>query len=81
MELDWTHQEDYFDFIHARNVSQSISNWPKLMDEIYACTTPGGYVELAETGGSSPLPPPLRLSPTEKRRLCIDGGRRNRLLG
>jgi hypothetical protein len=33
-----------------RNVSQSISDWPKVLSEVYLCTAPGGYVELAESG-------------------------------
>lgn len=33
-----------------RNVSQSISDWPNVLSEVYRCTAPGGYVELAESG-------------------------------
>jgi len=40
--------QDTFDFIHCRNIAQSISAWPQLMAEMYKCTKPGGYVELAE---------------------------------
>ncbi|KAF8250010.1 S-adenosyl-L-methionine-dependent methyltransferase, partial [Wilcoxina mikolae CBS 423.85] len=47
-ELDWTYDANLFDFIHLRNVAQGIGNWPKLMAEVYRCTKPGGYVELAE---------------------------------
>ncbi|KAI5809429.1 S-adenosyl-L-methionine-dependent methyltransferase [Pyronema omphalodes] len=49
-EKEWTYHSNYFDFIHVRNVSQGITNWSKMMDEIYRCTTPGGHVELAEVG-------------------------------
>lgn len=41
--------QDTFDFIHSRNLAQSISKWPELMKDMYRCTKPGGYVELAET--------------------------------
>ncbi|KAI5793948.1 S-adenosyl-L-methionine-dependent methyltransferase, partial [Pyronema domesticum] len=51
VERDWTFRSDYFHFIHARNLAQAIDNWPQLMDQIYRCTVPGGYVELAECGG------------------------------
>lgn len=34
-EKDWTFDADSFDFIHSRNLSQSISNWPKLIAEIF----------------------------------------------
>jgi hypothetical protein len=58
--------QDSFDFIHVRNLYQAIGSWPELLSEIYrylpppsrphwanfpSCTTPGGYVELAELGG------------------------------
>lgn len=47
-ERDWTHELDYFDFIHIRNLAQAISDWPKLLSQAYECTAPGGYIELAE---------------------------------
>ncbi|CCX16289.1 Similar to tRNA1(Val) (adenine(37)-N6)-methyltransferase; acc. no. Q87SB8 [Pyronema omphalodes CBS 100304] len=34
----------------SRNVSQAVGNWPKVMSEMYRCTKPGGYCELAELG-------------------------------
>ncbi|KAF8544212.1 S-adenosyl-L-methionine-dependent methyltransferase, partial [Trichophaea hybrida] len=49
-EQEWTFKENSFDFIHSRNLAQAISDWPKLMGEIYRCTKPGGYVEVAELG-------------------------------
>lgn len=49
-ELEWTFKPESFDFVHARNLAQSISDWKKLMGEIYRCTQPGGIVELAELG-------------------------------
>ncbi|KAF8543714.1 S-adenosyl-L-methionine-dependent methyltransferase [Trichophaea hybrida] len=50
-ELDWTHRSDTFDFIHLRNLAQSVTDWAKVMSEVYRCVKPGGYVELAELGG------------------------------
>lgn len=50
VELEWTHQAGTFDLIHARNIAPSISNWPKVMAEMYRCTKPGGWVELSEFG-------------------------------
>ncbi|KAF8245525.1 S-adenosyl-L-methionine-dependent methyltransferase [Wilcoxina mikolae CBS 423.85] len=49
-EQEWAYQPDCFDFIHVRNLVQSISDWPEVMSEIYRCTKPGGWVELAEAG-------------------------------
>ncbi|KAF8540767.1 S-adenosyl-L-methionine-dependent methyltransferase [Trichophaea hybrida] len=50
-EQVWTFKPDSFDFIHVRNLYQAIGNWPHVLSQIYRCTTPGGYVELAELGG------------------------------
>ncbi|KAF8243839.1 S-adenosyl-L-methionine-dependent methyltransferase [Wilcoxina mikolae CBS 423.85] len=50
-EQPWTYKPDSFDFIHARNVAQSITGWPKLLERAYKCIKPGGYIELAELGG------------------------------
>ncbi|KAA8902940.1 S-adenosyl-L-methionine-dependent methyltransferase [Sphaerosporella brunnea] len=52
VEGDWTFQPDHFDFVHARNLFIGISDWPRLMKEIYRATAPGGYVELTEQGVS-----------------------------
>ncbi|KAI5787939.1 S-adenosyl-L-methionine-dependent methyltransferase [Pyronema domesticum] len=49
-EQNWTYPADSFDFIHSRNLAQAISDWDNVMKEIYRCTKPGGYVELAELG-------------------------------
>ncbi|KAF8245526.1 S-adenosyl-L-methionine-dependent methyltransferase [Wilcoxina mikolae CBS 423.85] len=50
VEKEWTYQENSFDFIQSRNLAQAIENWPKLMSQIYRCTKPGGYCEIAELG-------------------------------
>ncbi|KAA8913362.1 S-adenosyl-L-methionine-dependent methyltransferase [Sphaerosporella brunnea] len=49
-EQDWTYADDHFDFIHARNIAQGVSNWTKVMSEMYRTVKPGGWVELAELG-------------------------------
>lgn len=40
MEKEWTYQPDTFDFIHARNIAPSISDWPKLLAEAFRCVPP-----------------------------------------
>ncbi|KAI5856821.1 S-adenosyl-L-methionine-dependent methyltransferase [Tricharina praecox] len=50
-ELEWTYRAESFDFIHVRNLAASISDWPRMMSEIYRATKPGGYVEIGELGG------------------------------
>lgn len=35
VEREWTFNENLFDLIHCRNISQSISDWPKLLKNIY----------------------------------------------
>ncbi|KAI5819562.1 methyltransferase [Pyronema omphalodes] len=47
-ELDWTYKDNEFDLIHLRNVAQGIGKWDKVMGEVYRCTKPGGYAEMAE---------------------------------
>ena len=70
-ELDWTFKNDYFDYIHVRNLAQSISKWDKVMGEIFRCTEPGGFVELAELGVILPSPPPSR--PSSERLTILPG--------
>jgi SAM-dependent methyltransferase len=36
-----------FDFIHMRNLSGSIADWPKLLDQAYAALRPGGWIEVS----------------------------------
>jgi hypothetical protein len=47
--------QNFFDFIHVRNLSQSISDWPKLLAEVYKCAKPGGWVEIGDLGCSRML--------------------------
>ncbi|KAF8244075.1 S-adenosyl-L-methionine-dependent methyltransferase [Wilcoxina mikolae CBS 423.85] len=49
-ELEWTYPVDSFDFIHVRNISQAVSDWPRLLAQCHRCCKPGGYIELAEIG-------------------------------
>ncbi|KAF8544002.1 S-adenosyl-L-methionine-dependent methyltransferase [Trichophaea hybrida] len=50
-EDDWTYRtDDYFDFIHARNISLGITDWPRLLSQAYRCLKPGANIELAEFG-------------------------------
>jgi SAM-dependent methyltransferase len=51
IELDWAYKPDTFDFIHARNLGQSIDDWPRMLQQAFTCLKPGGYIELAENGG------------------------------
>ncbi|KAI5790468.1 S-adenosyl-L-methionine-dependent methyltransferase [Pyronema domesticum] len=46
--MDWTFPDNYFDFIHCRNMASGVSNWDHLISEMLRCTAPGGYVELCE---------------------------------
>ncbi|KAA8911371.1 S-adenosyl-L-methionine-dependent methyltransferase [Sphaerosporella brunnea] len=49
-EKAWTFKPESFDFVHARNIAQGISDWPSLMRQVFRSTKPGGYCELVETG-------------------------------
>ncbi|KAI5806111.1 S-adenosyl-L-methionine-dependent methyltransferase [Geopyxis carbonaria] len=48
MEMVWTYPEASFDFVHARDMAQSIKDWPKLVSEAFHALRPGGWIELAE---------------------------------
>lgn len=47
-ELDWTFKTNHFDFIHVRNISQGIADFPRFVGQIFKHTKPGGYCELAD---------------------------------
>lgn len=49
-EKQFTYGENSFDFVHARNIAQGITDWPGLVEQIFYATKPGGFVELAEVG-------------------------------
>lgn len=46
--LDWTWDDNHFDFVHIREMFGSISNWDAFTREALRCTKPGGYVEIVE---------------------------------
>ncbi|PLB51433.1 putative TAM domain methyltransferase [Aspergillus steynii IBT 23096] len=46
-ESDWTH-EIQFDFIHARDLQGSVSNYDRLVNQAYDHLNPGGWFEFAE---------------------------------
>lgn len=46
--LEWTWDDDHFDFIHIREMFGSVSNWDSFSREAFRCTKPGGYVEIVE---------------------------------
>jgi len=35
LELDWTYQPNHFDFIHSRNIAQSVKDWPRYLKQMY----------------------------------------------
>jgi SAM-dependent methyltransferase len=43
--IDWTYEDNTFDFIHLRFLIGSIEDWPKLYREVYRCLKPGGWLE------------------------------------
>jgi trans-aconitate methyltransferase len=47
-ESDWTFSPNSFDFIHARTLTGSISDWDTFLKRIYTHLKPGGWVELVE---------------------------------
>ncbi|KAH6711596.1 S-adenosyl-L-methionine-dependent methyltransferase [Leptodontidium sp. MPI-SDFR-AT-0119] len=48
IEDDWLYPLDHFDYIHCRHVTQTIKNRPRLMDQAFKHTKPGGYLEFQE---------------------------------
>ncbi|KAL5324634.1 hypothetical protein ACEPPN_009181 [Leptodophora sp. 'Broadleaf-Isolate-01'] len=47
-QLEWTYQQNSFDYIHLRCLLGAIQDWAHLYREIYKCTKPGGYIEHLE---------------------------------
>ena len=48
-EEEWTFGRDRFDFVHARLLIGSVSNWPRLFKQAFDSLKPGGYFEDSET--------------------------------
>lgn len=47
VEETWTFKENSFDFVHFRDPLYVIRNWPRLVEQCYTHTKPGGWCELA----------------------------------
>jgi hypothetical protein len=45
VQLAWTWDREYFDFVHIRNLHGSISDWPALYKQVLEHTKPGGWIE------------------------------------
>jgi SAM-dependent methyltransferase len=45
--LDWLWPKNSFDFIHARELTMAIPDWPRLISQAYDTLKPGGYFELS----------------------------------
>ncbi|KAG6070193.1 hypothetical protein E4U16_007099 [Claviceps sp. LM84 group G4] len=46
--LEWTYDDNHFDFIHMRYIVGGIGDWTALLKEAYRCCAPGGWVESLE---------------------------------
>ncbi|KAG6066482.1 hypothetical protein E4U16_000256, partial [Claviceps sp. LM84 group G4] len=46
--LEWTWDENHFDFIHIRFILGGIQDWKALFKEAYRCCAPGGWVQSLE---------------------------------
>ncbi|CCE28862.1 uncharacterized protein CPUR_02552 [Claviceps purpurea 20.1] len=46
--LEWTWNDNHFDFIHVRYIVGGIEDWTALFKEAYRCCAPGGWVESLE---------------------------------
>ncbi|KAG6163489.1 hypothetical protein E4U51_005678 [Claviceps purpurea] len=46
--LEWTWNDDDFDFIHFRYIFGGIEDWTGLFKEAYRCCAPGGWVQSVE---------------------------------
>ncbi|KAL8673791.1 MAG: hypothetical protein Q9168_001803 [Polycauliona sp. 1 TL-2023] len=45
---DWVYPNDYFDYIHIRQLYGSVGDWSRFYRECYDHLAPGGYIEQAE---------------------------------
>ncbi|CCE30379.1 uncharacterized protein CPUR_04227 [Claviceps purpurea 20.1] len=46
--LEWTWNDNYFDFMHIRYIVGGIQDWTGLFKEAFRCCAPGGWVESVE---------------------------------
>ncbi|KAK2795948.1 hypothetical protein FQN51_009606 [Onygenales sp. PD_10] len=47
-EDEWGYESVPFDFIHARYLAGGVKNMPRLLEQCYRCTKPGGWVEFQD---------------------------------
>ncbi|KAJ0344995.1 hypothetical protein COL26b_009579 [Colletotrichum chrysophilum] len=47
-ELDWTFPANHFDLIHIRNLEAGVADWPRLYEQAFKATKPGGYIEVKQ---------------------------------
>ena len=48
IEEDWGYEDQPFDFVHACFLVGAIRDWPRLIQQAFACTKPGGWVEFQD---------------------------------
>ncbi|KAF6810664.1 SAM-dependent methyltransferase [Colletotrichum sojae] len=48
IEQPWTWPNEYFDFIHIRNLEGAIAEWDKLYKQAFIHMKPGSYIEIKE---------------------------------
>lgn len=68
VEETWTQPDGYFDYIHIRSLSGSISDWSNLLRNAWEKMAPGGWIEFQDYGceGFKPDGTPLEDLPTEE---------------
>jgi SAM-dependent methyltransferase len=48
IEDEWGYENDKFDFVHARYRAGAIKDWPRLIEQAFRNTKPGGWLEFQE---------------------------------
>lgn len=48
IEGDWGYERQPFDFVHARFLAGAVRDWPRLMQQTFNCTKPGGWAEFQD---------------------------------
>lgn len=51
--MEWTWEDNFFDFVHVREMFGSIADWDSFAREALRCTKPGGYFEIVEHSASA----------------------------
>ncbi|KAK5000489.1 hypothetical protein LTR66_000644, partial [Elasticomyces elasticus] len=57
--LEWTWNDDHFDFVHIRELFGCIPDWTAFLKQAYRCIKPGGWVEIVEHSTWPVTEPPL----------------------